>query len=348
MVHHTIGFPVTGLLGVELFFVLSGFLITTLLVEEHVRNGRVSIRNFYRRRALRLLPALVALLGVFLAIRVVAVAIRGGSLDTALFGVLAGLGYFTNIARAAGPAGDAAIPSELGHLWSLAIEEQFYLVWPLVLVVLLRARVRLALVVLGAALALAAVQQIRLHLDGASEARIVFGSDSGSTAIVVGCVLALLLTTAARPTIEKAARLLAPLAVACVGVLLVVVPDSQFFSAWVLAVAVYSAWLILLSLNSGSLLARTLSVRPLVYLGCISYALYLWHIPIYVMFGLSTNPELLDIPALALSLVCAIASYHFVELPFLRRKREPRSELEKPGRSDDRVSPSPALSPVAP
>ncbi len=108
-----------------------------------------------------------------------------------------------------------------------------------------------------------------------------------------------------------------------------------------LAVAFCSAWLILLALDVGSAFARTLSVPPLVFLGRISYALYLWHIPIYVVFGLSTLPELLDVLALALSLACATASYYFVERPFLRRKRRPRAETE------GRVTPAPVLRPAS-
>jgi peptidoglycan/LPS O-acetylase OafA/YrhL len=165
---HTIGFPVTGYIGVDVFFVLSGFLITTLLLEEHARRGTVSLGDFYRRRALRLLPALFALLGVFLAVSIAAVLIRGGSLDRALFGVVAGTGYFTNLALAAGPPTEPAMPGELRHLWSLAIEEQFYFVWPVVLLVI---------------------------FDGATAERIGYGTDTHGTPILVGCVLAVALAT---------------------------------------------------------------------------------------------------------------------------------------------------------
>ena len=339
---HTIGFPATGFLGVDIFFVLSGFLITTLLLEEHARHGRVSLRGFYRRRALRLLPALFVVLGVFLAVSVLAVLIRGGSLDRAIFGVVAGIGYFSNIAIASGSE-TAAMPNELRHLWSLAIEEQFYIVWPVVLMFLFRARLRLALVALGVVVILVAAQQVQLYLEGATWERIAYGSDTRSTSILVGCALALALATAARPTIEAIAKRIAPLAVVCFFALLLVVPGPSFFSAWILAVALCSAWLILLALDGRSLLARTLAVPPLVFLGRISYSLYLWHIPIYVTFGLSTHPELLDVPALSLSLLCATASYYFVEMPFLRKKRASASPSEQLGKTS-----SPILKPASP
>jgi peptidoglycan/LPS O-acetylase OafA/YrhL len=135
--------------------------------------------------------------------------------------------------------------------------------------------------------------------------------------------------------------LIAPLAAVGIAVLLVVVPGPRVFSAWILAVGLCSAWLILRTLDGRSLVSRTLSVPPLVFLGRISYALYLWHIPIYLTLGVSTSPELLDAPALALSLACAIASYHFVELPFLRKKRRARSHQIQRG------SDSPALTPAS-
>ena len=318
-------------------------MITTLLLEEHARHGAVSLREFYRRRALRLLPALFVLLAVFLTVSAVAVLISGGSLDRAVFGVAAGIGYFSNVAMSAEP-GTMAMPNELRHLWSLAIEEQFYLVWPLVLLIVLRARIRLALVVLLALVGLTVYQQIRLYSEGASAERIGFGTDTHGTPILIGCALAVALATSARPTVEAIARAIAPLAGVGIAILLMVVPGQRFFSAWILAVGLCSAWLILRTLDGRSLVSRLLSVRPLVFLGRISYALYLWHIPIYVTFGVSTSPELLDVPALALSLACAIASYYFVERPFLRKKRRARPQLVD---QIQRGSDSPALTPAS-
>jgi peptidoglycan/LPS O-acetylase OafA/YrhL len=339
VLNHTIGFPTSGITGVELFFVLSGFLITTLLVEEHATFGRVSFRNFYRRRALRLLPALFALLAAFLVYSVVKVLIDGGSLNVPLFGVLAGLGYFTNIVLA---VDSSAMPDELRHLWSLAIEEQFYIVWPPVLFLLLAGRRGLALGVLGTALVLAVGQQIRLYHDGASQERIVFGTDTRSTSVVIGCMVALTLLTSARGKLETVARRILPVALAGFLFLLLNFPPLAFFSAWIIPFGLSCACLLLVALDSGSALAKMLSVRPLVFLGRISYSLYLWHVAIYWAFGLYTEPERADIPALALSFTCAIASYYFVELPFLRRKKR----LHRAAGSDPRPPAVRALSAV--
>ena len=119
-------FPATGQLGVDLFFVLSGFLITTILLDEHRRSGAVSLGSFYRRRALRLLPA-----DARSCSRCSPSSRRRGRYARGLAGVAAGLGYVMNHALAGGHA--EALPDELAHLWSLSAEEQFYLVWPLLL-----------------------------------------------------------------------------------------------------------------------------------------------------------------------------------------------------------------------
>ena len=148
ILYHGTGHPAGGWLGVDLFFVLSGFLITTLLLEEHGRRGRVDILGFYGRRARRLLPAFFALLAVVLA------------LTGSVFGVVAGVGYFSNVVQMGAP--ESAMPPALEHLWSLAAEEQFYLVWPLVLFGLLRAKLTLALAVVFAGVAFTSIRQYQL------------------------------------------------------------------------------------------------------------------------------------------------------------------------------------------
>ena len=155
VLYHSTGQPGGGGLGVDIFFVLSGFLITTLLVEEHDRAGGVSLRAFYRRRAYRLLPALIVMLGVVLVI----------TKGAALVGAIAGIAYFSNILLA---SNIGAMPSELRHLWSLAQEEQFYLVWPVALFFVLRAHRTLTIVLLVAAIVFTQVRVLELASAGAS------------------------------------------------------------------------------------------------------------------------------------------------------------------------------------
>src|SRR5262249_20873318 len=138
---HTFNWPPGGFLGVDLFFVLSGFLITTLLVEEWQKRATFSLPAFYRRRALRLVPALVAVVAAYVVVRVAVDSIHSETphhhLSRDLVGALAGIFYVSNIVQAAG----ALLPAGIRHLWSLGTEEQFYLLWPPILLLTLgRAR----------------------------------------------------------------------------------------------------------------------------------------------------------------------------------------------------------------
>jgi peptidoglycan/LPS O-acetylase OafA/YrhL len=345
VLRHATGFPADGALGVDIFFVLSGFLITSLLLDERVRYGAVSLKNFYRRRALRLLPALFVVLAFVLCVSVVAYLRHGTSLAKPIFGVVAGAGYFTNIALTT-KAGVVAMPSSLTHLWSLAAEEQFYVVWPVLLFVVLRARLRLALWMLVAALVVATAQQLRLYFEDAWGPRLLFGVDTRSTSIVVGCLLALLLASDARSRVEVVGKRVAPIAIPVLVLLVVLDLDKAMFAGPLLLAGIATAVLILRALDGTSLLSKALALSPLVFLGRISYSLYLWHIPILLLFGVTRSEfTSLTIPAVATAVACATASYYLVEMPFLRRKRkfEPRS-VE---RAEPRHAPeTPALVPA--
>jgi peptidoglycan/LPS O-acetylase OafA/YrhL len=178
-----------GGLGVDLFFVLSGFLITSLLLNEWHERGRVNLIAFYRRRALRLLPALVVMLGVYCLVVSFLTLIGQHPKDTpgrVLLGSLLGLAYATNLADLAGglPVG------ALSHLWSLAQEEQFYLLWPPILLLALGfrlspRRLMLALAVLATA---SATAQTALWLNGASIHRIWLGPDTHAYPLLFGCI----------------------------------------------------------------------------------------------------------------------------------------------------------------
>jgi len=303
VMHHAFDWPAGGWLGVDLFFVLSGFLITTLLIE---RRGRESVPSFYRRRALRLLPALCSLLAVALAI------------DRSLFGAFAGLAYFSNFLMAAGHPPE--LPNSFSHLWSLAAEEQFYIVWPFVLYGALRFGLRVsfsiaALTALGSTL-LALV----LFAEGASGYRLFYAPDTRAAPILVGCALALGLQL--RPLLLRRLEIPA-LALLVALVLTMDYVNLSVSGPPVLLFALASAVLIVRALHS-SLITRVLSLGPFVFLGRISYALYLWHWPLFVWLGVAGGFELLDFPVIGLAVLLAIASYYLVERPFLRLKGSTR------------------------
>jgi peptidoglycan/LPS O-acetylase OafA/YrhL len=291
-VHYTL-LPIGGVYGVDLFFVLSGFLITTLLLEELSASGRIRLRAFYARRARRLFPALAVLLLAYLLFE----AARGvdGLHAVAVYGLYAG-----NVYQAV--AHTRFTQTGLEHLWSLAEEEQFYLVWPAVLLVL--TRVRRPVRWLAALFLALASYRIALIFHGANVERIGHAPDTRSEGLVLGSLVAYW-RPQAREWLAKAA--------AAVALLLVLTRDP--IGGFSLPLFELAAAGLVVSAVGATELARGLSWRPLVQLGKISYSLYLWHLTILWAFG---NQD--RVVALLLSVAAACASYRFVEQPFRRRR----------------------------
>ncbi len=349
-----------GYLGVDVFFVLSGFLITALLLSERDTNGRISLGRFYARRALRLLPALLAVLGalwLFTTVTVVgdsALRVRGDG--------LAALFYFANW-RAA--FGHAPFLGFMGHAWSLSIEEQFYAVWPLLVVGALALRGgRRSLVLVLAVAGTVVPPLLRLAWwDGsaATMTRLYYGLDTRADALFAGAVLAVIVASGRLPVGRLARSVYAALALgalAVLGLLVATMPrsDASLYRGAMSLVAVSAVALIahLLASPRGPL-GRVLSFPPLAALGKISYGVYLWHWPVIV----ATNPwgrtggALVAKAAIALGL--SIVSWWVVERPFLRLKDRFRSSVPVPAVAPERrarasrrtVPPRPA-GPLAP
>jgi peptidoglycan/LPS O-acetylase OafA/YrhL len=300
-----------GALGVDLFFVLSGFLITSLLLSEWDRSATVSLRDFYRRRARRLLPALLAFVGLA-ALAAIAVA-PSRALDVLVLTVVRA-SYAANFFVAFSPAG---VGFGFAHLWSLAQEEQFYFLWPPLLLFLLRrrARPRHLLLVLGAAILAVNVQRWLLVSGGAGWARLWYAPDTHCDAIVFGCAAAVIWT-------HQMVRI--PKAVA-VAAAVVVVPIVAGFRAYdtglypialPLFAAASSILLVTLLDHRDTAVARLVAARPLRAAGKISYGLYLWHFTMLDFFGLIGLP---------LGIAACIVSYRYVEQPFLRRRSPVRA-----------------------
>jgi peptidoglycan/LPS O-acetylase OafA/YrhL len=297
---HLFRWPMGGGLGVDLFFVLSGFLISTLLLEELAVSGTVSLRRFYARRARRLLPALACLLVVYLVVQ----AARG--VDA--LGTVARLGLYAGNVYQAFVAPGAPV-SGLEHLWSLAEEEQFYLVWPLLLLVLARTR-RPAAWIAATVVALV-VYRIGLEQHAAHHARLYVGPDTHADGLLLGALLAQLrVRRDIRPP-----RWLGTVAFLVFTVAVLVRPATAAWDAYGLIGFELAAVVLIAAAVSGTDLASLLAAAPLVWLGRISYSLYLWHFMLWQAFG-----KHLPLVVLAVSVVCAAASYRFVEQPFRRRR----------------------------
>jgi peptidoglycan/LPS O-acetylase OafA/YrhL len=325
-----------GGLGVDLFFVLSGFLISGLLLAEFQRSGGLDIRRFYYRRALRLLPALLVLVAATTGL---ALAFQLGEIGRATLAMAPKtLFYVANLGRT-----DVGDPSLLAHTWSLSIEEQFYLVWPLALLLLLRTRwSRPALVgVVLAVAGLTTVTRTVSYLLGPDTAE-HFGSwyfrtDTKVDALLLGCTIAFLLASDL-----PRSRWFARLPIAAIGTtsllaLLAVVPwVDQTRASFMVQLSVFrlaSAGLVLafvVGRRPASLLERAFSMRWLRFTGVLSYSLYLWHFPVFALaqhqFGRSLKSLLVELPV---TLLLAYGSYRLVERPFLRaRERLPSTQQE--------------------
>lgn len=347
--HLGVGWMSGGYLGVDLFFVLSGFLITSLLVEERATSGRIDLGDFYRRRARRLFPGLFAMvalvcISVAILIRLTLHALANTDLTTVREDAFATLAYSANwhsIITHQTYFARYEMPSPLQHAWSLAIEEQYYLVWPLVLISSIawccrrdrRVHPRVLGVAAMSALALAssALMAFGYHA-GWSITRLYDGTDTRMSDLLVGGVAALLLI--GRKVDDRVLRVAGPAS----GILLALAwvwggtaseqPKALFFDGGFLLCALAAAVLIAAaaSVNRG-VLAALLGSRPLVWLGTISYSIYLWHWPIVVFMnhtslGLSTLP--LDVVRVASILVVSWLSYRYIEAPFRRRRVRPR------------------------
>ncbi len=344
--HLQLGWAKGGYLGVDLFFVLSGFLITTLLLEEWVGSGRIHLGAFWGRRARRLLPALflvVIALAVYLVLNGVwggpganglvdLSGLRGDAISTLLYvnnwhSIFVHQSYFAQFST----------PSPLQHTWSLAIEEQFYLVWPLVLLVLLRYGRRVwrpAGVGLAVGLGVLSAVLMAVLFDPsplADPSRVYFGTDTRLFDLMAGATIAFI--AAARPQPNARARRALHVAAPVAGAALLVfwvtagytsgvragVPTNLMFEGGFLVCAALAGVVVAdARLVEAGRLGRGLAWRPLHFIGTISYGIYLWHWPVIVYLngartGLSAWP--LDLLRVAVTLALSTASYYLVERP---------------------------------
>ncbi len=351
--HGQVSWTRGGFLGVDLFFVLSGFLITGLLLSEHARTGTVDLVRFWGRRARRLLPALLV---VLLAVCVYAAALaRSSQRESLRLDALSTLGYVANWRFALTRQSYFAQyedPSPLRHMWSLGIEEQYYLLFPVLLLVwlsLTSGRTQLLKIGLLVGAAGSALLMLLLFDPRTDPSRVYYGTDTRMQALLVGALLAV--WAAGRPvrhgprTYLRTGPLELPLpgwgavglaALLGFGVLVVAARDlsGSLYRGGLLVTAVVCAVLIAGATRArpGSALTGLLSWRALTAVGVISYGLYLWHWPVYVVLDpdrTGMSGSVLLVFRIVVTFALATLSYHLVErpvrsgsgLPLLRRLR---------------------------
>ncbi len=320
-----------GFIGVDVFLALSGFLITTLLLEEITATGRIAVKEFWLRRARRLLPALVVLLiavaafGAFVARGDEALGLRGDLLGSLFYVqnwrlVFSGQGYFAQFGS----------PSPLRHMWSLAIEEQWYLVWPLVFLGIVKATKRnvhlITVTVLALAAGSAGLMALLAH-HGGDHSRAYYGTDTRAQALLIGAALAVTFGQRFDRVTKPFTWIAQALAVGGAAFLAwFVIGQSDSWSilyrGGFTLIAVAAAALIVGAMTPGPV-RWVLRLPPLPAIGRISYGLYLWHWPVYVFLSparTGLEGDRLLLLRLGASFVPALLSYFLVEQP-IRQQR---------------------------
>jgi peptidoglycan/LPS O-acetylase OafA/YrhL len=328
--HLTPGFLPGGYVGVDVFFVISGFLITGLLVRERSATGRIRLGGFWVRRARRLLPALGI---VVLVCGSAAFAIGGNPLVHLGRQVLGAATFSSNLLSIAFSERyfDNTAPELFRNLWSLAVEEQFYLLWPLALVILLAVRSRWLRIAVVVALAVASASAMAVLAARGGSTRVYYGTDTHSFGLAIGATLAILHSDWPATTGRLARRILPAAGTAAVAAIVAIAATLDanaptVYRGGLLLVAVLTGIAIAGAASAGSRLGRVLDIAVLRWIGERSYGLYLWHWPVFVLV-LACLPSwsrtgasgwALGGIALTISTVAAAASCRFVERPIRR------------------------------
>lgn len=332
--HVDVNYLPGGFLGVDLFFVLSGYLISSLIIKEFRKTGTVNLYNFYIRRARRLLPAVYFMITVGLVVMVLfnEVLLRKSHLD-AIFGYIYSsnwwyifhkLDYFDSFGA----------QSPFKHLWSLAIEEQFYMIFPLLFLLVngkkkskdgtYKLNKKFLYVVLGLILVSLIAHILLFDINNIS--RIYFGTDTRAFSLLVGVVGAILypMERLHSKVTPQQNMVYSVVSLASIVTLITVMVYTSEYNTWLyrggfLLVAILGLIVIISSGKQHTLMSKLLSFKPIVFIGKISYSLYLWHFPILVLTTPVSeigNPNIFFvILRIVLTFAVAIVSYVFVETP---------------------------------
>lgn len=331
--HFNFSWASGGFLGVDIFFVLSGYLITSIALPAHGNHIELNLREFWARRVRRLLPAayvmiITTFVWVVLFNRDLLNTIRGDAISSIFYSsnwwfIFHKLSYFDSFGS----------PSPLKNLWSLAIEEQFYIVWPIVLLLglyIFKKRSTFSMIVLFGAIASALLMGV-LYEPGADPSRVYYGTDTRSFELLIGCCLAFVwpmkrlssnrLSTGLRNTLNITSIITFMILILCI--FYVDEYQSFLYRGGMLLICLNAAILIACICHPSSFLGKLLSWKPLSWIGTRSYGIYLWHYPVIVL-GTPVqeigNPVYWHIALqVVITMTIAELSYRFIETPIRKQ-----------------------------
>ncbi|MFE6169818.1 acyltransferase family protein [Viridibacillus arvi] len=320
-----------GYLGVTIFFVLSGYLITDLLVNEWDKTGRIDLKGFWIRRFRRLIPALfimLILVGTWITLfqRTFLVGLRSEIVAAVLyvsnwFYIAQDHSYFTSFAP----------PSPLQHMWSLAVEEQFYILWPIIMMIgmkVVKNRGTLAIGIFLGAL-LSAILMLVMYEPGVDPSRVYYGTDTRAFSVLIGAALAFVWPSRklAKNVTDDAKKLLNIVGIISLALLVLMMmtmdeTGSFLYLGGMLLASVVTAILIAVIVHPASFIGNLFSFKPLIWIGVRSYGIYIWHFPIIVLLGAGVGNEQISfiklLVILILTLLFAGLSWRYVEDPIRR------------------------------
>lgn len=305
---------VGGFLGVDIFFVLSGYLISTLLLQEIDQTGQVKLTAFWRRRMVRLFPAMAVLVAAFLC----AAPWLGRSIESVIAFSVASLLYLTDYLIVF-----TGSSIHLGHLWSLAVEAKFYIIWPCLLVVCARSMQPRSLAWGIFLLAVAATAWRIFNAQMVPWEMVYYRFDTRLSGLLAGSALAAAMRAGWRPTLPCSAGFLC---IALAPLLSRQFADPDMLT-WIPITVELATVLLILAVQEDGPIARALASRPMIWLGGLSYGIYLWHYPIMrILRDEAMHWAVVLLIGAATSFALAWLSLHTIER-WARRYRTPPHSL---------------------